>query len=172
METKAKISAAVLALVMGGSSAYVITDQLLDEVEGPSSPKVYQDGANVWTDCRGNTFNVDPARLRSQAECDEVDRNNLQYFIGVVDRNVTYPIQEPTRAALASFAYNVGEGNFKRSTLLRKLNQGDVQGACAELDRWVYVGGRNCASTRWRADGCYGVVSRREMERALCELGS
>ena len=70
-------------------------------------------------------------------------------------------LPEPPRAALASFVYNVGEGNFARSTLLRKLNQGDLRGACHELSRWVYAGGRKLN----------GLVSRRATERELCLAG-
>ncbi len=65
------------------------------------------------------------------------------------------------KAALASFVYNVGETQFSRSTLLRKLNAGDVKGACAELSRWVYAGGKVYK----------GLVNRRMAERELCEQG-
>lgn len=68
---------------------------------------------------------------------------------------------ETRRAALASFVYNVGEGQFSRSTLLRKLNAGDAREACAELSRWVYAGGRVLT----------GLVKRRAAERELCEVG-
>ncbi|HCD1077247.1 TPA: glycoside hydrolase family protein, partial [Proteus mirabilis] len=47
---------------------------------------------------------------------------------------------------------------FARSTLLKKLNAGDGAGACEEIKRWVYAGGKV-----WR-----GLVSRREVESALC----
>ncbi|MEB6886251.1 lysozyme RrrD, partial [Escherichia coli] len=45
---------------------------------------------------------------------------------------------ETTRGALYSFVYNVGAGNFRTSTLLRKINQGDIKGACDQLRRWTY----------------------------------
>ena len=65
------------------------------------------------------------------------------------------------RAALGSFVYNVGERQFSSSTLLRLLNSGDVLGACAQLSRWVYAGGKQLA----------GLVNRRAAERELCEVG-
>ncbi|HGM8337746.1 TPA: glycoside hydrolase family protein [Pseudomonas aeruginosa] len=55
----------------------------------------------------------------------------------------------------------MGETQFSRSTLLRKLNAGDVKGACAELSRWVYAGGKVYK----------GLVNRRKAERELCEQG-
>ncbi|TFU20914.1 lysozyme, partial [Proteus mirabilis] len=57
-----------------------------------------------------------------------------------------------------SFAFNVGTTTFARSTLLKKLNAGDRAGACEEIKRWVYAGGKV-----WR-----GLVSRREAESVLC----
>lgn len=45
-------------------------------------------------------------------------------------------------SALVSFAYNVGLGNLGKSTLLRKLNDGDFVGASAEFPRWNKAGGR------------------------------
>lgn len=41
-------------------------------------------------------------------------------------------------SALVSFAYNAGLGNFRDSTLLRKLNAGDTVGASMEFPKWVY----------------------------------
>ncbi|WP_256937108.1 glycoside hydrolase family protein, partial [Enterobacter chuandaensis] len=64
-------------------------------------------------------------------------------------------------AALYSFTYNVGAGAFSRSTLLKKLNTGDVPGACIELQRWTYAGGK-----QWK-----GLITRREIEREVCEWG-
>jgi lysozyme len=39
--------------------------------------------------------------------------------------------------ALVSFAFNVGVNAFRRSTMLRKLNQGDYEGAANEFNRWI-----------------------------------
>ena len=59
------------------------------------------------------------------------------------------------------FTYNVGSGAFASSTLLKKLNAGDVPGACKELQRWTYAGGK-----QWK-----GLITRREIEREVCEWG-
>ena len=45
--------------------------------------------------------------------------------------------------------------------LLKKLNSGDVPGACKELQRWTYAGGK-----QWK-----GLITRREIEREVCEWG-
>jgi len=61
--------------------------------------------------------------------------------------------------ALVLLAYNIGEGAFRRSTLVRKLNAGDVAGAAQEFPRWVRAGGQVNVS----------LVKRRDRERALFE---
>ncbi len=60
-------------------------------------------------------------------------------------------------AAIADFAYNLGLGRLKASTLRRKLNAGDVDAAADELRKWVLGGGKKLP----------GLVLRRETERAL-----
>jgi lysozyme len=60
-------------------------------------------------------------------------------------------------AALQDFIYNLGIGNFEGSTLLRKLNAGDYEGAAAQIDQWDHAGGRVVA----------GLLRRRRAETAL-----
>ncbi len=59
--------------------------------------------------------------------------------------------------ALASFAFNLGTGNLRSSTLLKKLNAGDRAGAADQFTRWVYADGKMLP----------GLVKRRAAERAL-----
>ena len=44
--------------------------------------------------------------------------------------------------AIVDFAYNLGAGNLQVSTLRKRINALDWQGACVELMRWVRAGGR------------------------------
>lgn len=60
-------------------------------------------------------------------------------------------------AALVSFAYNVGIGNLKKSTLLRLVNAGDFANAANEFVKWNKAGGRVLA----------GLTRRREAEAKL-----
>ena len=59
--------------------------------------------------------------------------------------------------ALADFAYNLGSGRLQASTLRRKFNAGDIEGAKRELEKWVNGGGRKLP----------GLVLRRAAEAAL-----
>jgi len=60
----------------------------------------------------------------------------------VVDAAVKVATTPNQRAALVSFAYNVGNGNFLKSTLLKKLNAGDVEGVKGEFGKWVRSEGK------------------------------
>lgn len=60
-------------------------------------------------------------------------------------------------AALVSFTYNVGRGALSSSTLLKKLNSGDMQGAADQFLKWDYAGGVVVK----------GLTRRRQAERAL-----
>ena len=80
-------------------------------------------------------------------------------FEGALKQCVRVPLHQYEYDAYVSLAYNIGPAAFCSSTLVRKLNAGDYAGACAEISRWVYSGGRKVQ----------GLVNRRERERAKCE---
>jgi lysozyme len=58
---------------------------------------------------------------------------------------------------LVCLAYNIGLANFRSSTLLRKLNAGDIDGASAQFLVWDKAAGRSML----------GLRRRRVAERAL-----
>lgn len=52
-------------------------------------------------------------------------------------------VADPKRlAALVDFTYNLGGGALGTSTLRKRVNAEDWPGACAQLARWTYGGGR------------------------------
>ncbi|EHH3360993.1 lysozyme, partial [Salmonella enterica subsp. enterica serovar Sandiego] len=97
----------------------------------------------------------------TDAECDALLNQDLAQVAARIDPLIKASIPNSERAALYSFAYNVGAGAFARSTLLKKLNAGDQAGACNELKRWTYAGGK-----QWK-----GLVTRREIEHEVCTWG-
>ena len=60
-------------------------------------------------------------------------------------------------AAIVDFTYNLGSGNLAGSTLRRRINANDSEGAKAELNKWVKGGGKVLP----------GLVKRRKAEAAL-----
>ncbi len=120
----------------------------------------YLDAVQVPTVCYGHTGDVEP-RWYSAAECRALLREDASKAAHAVRRLSKVPLAQPTFDALVSFTYNVGEGNLAASTLLRKLNAGDIAGACNELPRWNKARGRVLP----------GLTKRRLAERDLCLKG-
>jgi len=92
---------------------------------------------------------------REQAE--DLLRKDVDFAEDVVDKYVNVPLSQGQYDALVSFVYNLGERNFRDSTLLRKLNSKDYEGAANEFNRWVYASGRKLK----------GLERRRAQEREL-----
>lgn len=118
----------------------------------------YRDPVGIVTICYGHTATARIGQTHSDEECERLLEDDLGDAFAAVNRHTTVDLPPTREAALASFVYNVGEGAFRGSTLLRKLNAGDVVGACNELSRWVNAGGRELP----------GLVRRRDVERWLC----
>lgn len=124
----------------------------------------YRDAAGVWTIGYGHTAAAGPPAPAAgmtigAAEAEAILGRDLARFEQAVTRLVAVPLTQAQFDALVSFAFNVGEGALARSTLLKKLNAGDVAGAAAEFGRWNKAGGRVLA----------GLTRRRAEERALFE---
>lgn len=144
-----------------GGGAIAIAAAMLGGHDGLEGRRyvAYRDVAGVITVCDGYTGkDIVPGRRYTDAECDALLNKDLARVKAQVDPLIKVSISETERAALYSFAYNVGPGAFARSTLLKKLNAGDHAGACNELKRWTYAGGK-----QWK-----GLVTRREIEREVC----
>ncbi|NDJ59429.1 lysozyme [Enterobacteriaceae bacterium 4M9] len=122
----------------------------------------YRDVVGVVTVCDGHTgSDIIWGKRYTDNECDELTRKDLTHIAKQVQPYIKVPTTETQRAAIYSFAYNVGPTAAINSTLLKKLNAGDAVGACNELRRWVFAGGK-----KWR-----GLMNRREVEREVCLWG-
>ncbi|HAK6117877.1 TPA: lysozyme [Salmonella enterica] len=154
----------VKALLAGGAGAIAIAAALLGGHDGLEGRRYvpYLDVAGVLSICDGHTGkDIIPGKHYTDAECDALLNKDLARVKTQVDPLIKVSIPDSERAALYSFAYNVGTGAFARSTLLKKLNAGDHAGACNELKRWMYAGGK-----QWK-----GLVTRREIEYEVCTWG-
>lgn len=118
----------------------------------------YRDPVGIPTICFGETKGVKLGDKTSADQCEGLLIKRLGEFEAGVSGCVKVALPDTRRAALVSFAYNVGVPTFCGSTLVRKLNAGDVVGACDQLRRWVYAGSIKLP----------GLVKRREEERKLC----
>ncbi|CAI4148209.1 lysozyme [Escherichia coli] len=121
---------AVAAAIGGGAIAIasvLITGPSGDDgLEGVSYIP-YKDIVGVWTVCHGHTGkDIMLGKTYTEAECKALLNKDLATVARQINPYIKVDIPETTRGALYSFVYNVGAGNFRTSTLLRKINQGDI----------------------------------------------
>lgn len=148
-------------IAASGSGALAIAAVMIPDFEGVRY-EPYRDVVGIQTVCYGHTGNdIMTGKKYTESECRALLNKDLNTVARQIDPYIKYPIPETMRGALYSFAYNVGAGNFKTSTLLFRVNKGDTQGACEQLRRWTYAGG-----VEWK-----GLVTRREVEREVCLWG-
>lgn len=122
-------------------------------------PMVYADPIGRMAVCYGHD---DPGLIRgtiyTREQCEALlDDDLLKHAeaLACIKTDMT----DGQKAAFVSFAYNVGVGAFCGSTLVKLANAGDMAGACAQLSRWTYAGGKQLP----------GLVKRRADERRICE---
>lgn len=110
--------------------------------------------AGVWTIGYGETGpHVKRGLKWTKAQAEAALDDLLKDYGRDVQASIRVPVSANEKAALVSLAYNIGVGALRSSTLLRKLNAGDKQGAAEQFGRWNKSGGRVLAGlTKRRAD--------------------
>lgn len=93
----------------------------------------------------------------TRAQADEILSRDLATFEKAVNSAVKVPLNQNEFDALVSFTFNVGATNFKKSSVLRKLNAGDRAGAANAFLLWNKAAGKVMK----------GLTKRRKEERAL-----
>lgn len=120
--------------------------------------EAYQDCAGVWTIGYGHTGHDVFAGLSIEAQrADELLQADLKCAVACVNHAVQAAISQNQFDAMVDFCFNAGRGNFLQSTLLRKVNGADYEGAAAQFGLWVHAGGEVVP----------GLVRRRAAEAAL-----
>jgi lysozyme len=124
--------------------------------------EAYQCDADVWTIGYGHTETAHKGMRITQAEAEQLLRRDLADFAAAVDNTVEVRLSDNQFAALVSWTYNVGISAMRKSTLIRKLNQGDYGAVPRELARWNKVKGNTNQ----------GLSNRRAAEAGLWARGS
>ena len=122
----------------------------------------YDDGVGVWTIGFGTTIYPNGIKVKKGDTCTEAQAksymaHDLKKFEQAVNGAVNIPLNQNQFDALVSLAYNIGTGAFNKSTLVKKLNAGDIRGAADQFDVWINAGGKRMQ----------GLVKRRAREKAL-----
>ena len=119
-------------------------------------------GGAPWTIGYGHTgLDVHPGLTITQEQAEELLMQDIKKASAAVNAKVTGDITQEEFDALVDFVFNVGAGNFAASTLLKKVNSGDIHGAAAEFEKWDMAAGKHMA----------GLLRRRHAEAEEFLLG-
>lgn len=124
------------------SSAYLIIPHEGSKVNEAGEHVPYFDMVGVLTTCNGMTGKdplgrpIDKNSTYSQEFCDKWYVKEVSTYNSQLKKKVTVPLYPHEEVAYTSFVWNVGLGAWNSSTLLRKLNAGDKEGACKQILVW------------------------------------
>lgn len=122
--------------------------------------KAYRDGGGVLTIGYGHTgVDVGETTEWTQEQADKCLQADVDIALAGVRRRVTAPLTANQEAALTSFVFNLGESQFAKSTLLRRVNESDHIGAALQIIDWHHDNGKKVK----------GLLKRR-LEEALLYL--
>lgn len=131
--------------------------QLIKSFEG-CALHAYQDGGGKWTIGYGCTHHVRPDMTILQEEADDRLRDDIQSTVAVVMAMISpHSLSDNQFSACVCFAYNVGTGEFKTSTLLNCIKMGHPIDAANEFEKWDHDKGVEVP----------GLLRRRQAEKAL-----
>lgn len=126
----------------------------------------YRCSAGRWTIGWGHTKGVRSGMKATVAECEQFLIDDLKQSEEDVKRLVKVPLSQNQFDSLVSFVFNLGAGNFSKSTALKKLNASTYEDVPEQLMRW----------NKARVDGVLtplaGLTRRRSAEAALFSMDS
>ena len=111
---------------------------------------------DVWTIGWGHIMGVKKGDKITKEQAQEFFIQDKQWAEDAVNQKVKVPLTQEQFDALVSLVFNIGANAFSRSTLLKKLNRKDYQGAADQFNVWVKQKGKTLT----------GLVRRRAEERS------
>jgi len=114
-----------------------------------------------WTVGYGHTSTARHGMSVTESDAERLLRDDLSPIESLLAETVRAPLNQNEHDALISLIFNIGEENFRHSTVLRKLNAGDKLGAAAAFEMWTkaHVNGELVTLD--------GLVRRRAAEKSL-----
>ncbi len=102
--------------------------------------KAYKDSKGLWTIGVGHLIKADEQNLITATLTDEqvedLLRSDLKWCSEAVETSVKVPLQQHQFDALYSLCFNIGGTAFKNSTVVKRINAGDINGAAAAIEMW------------------------------------
>lgn len=114
----------------------LINDQLIKKWEELRLVAYLPTPHDKWTIGWGHTKGVKQGDEISREQAQMLFDSDVKWAVAAVNRDVNVRLTQTQFDALVSLVFNIGEANFKRSTLLKKLNRGDYEGAALEFPKW------------------------------------
>lgn len=126
--------------------------------------KAYMPTKNdVWTIGYGHTHTAKRGMKITAEEAERLLRVDIKWVEEAIAKYVKVPLTQNQYDALASLIFNIGAGAFARSTVLRKLNASDIEGAADAFLMWNKQRNRKTG----KLEPLRGLTRRRNEERAL-----
>jgi len=148
--------------------ALALTASLIAGYEGYSNVG-YRDPTGLDTICWGSTIGLDGKPIKSgqkysDAECESLFWKDILAHKAIVEKFTKVTLTEPQKVSITSFVYNIGEGNYRTSTFLRRINNGeDVGKVCLqEFPKW----------NKSKGIILPGLIRRRADEAKICNMES
>lgn len=101
----------------------------------------YKDSVGVWTIGVGHTSaagppHVIPGMTITKQQVDEILSRDLVQYENAVTSAIHVPLTQGQFDALVSLCFNIGTGGFKKSTVVRRLNEGNYRAAADAFLMW------------------------------------
>ena len=120
----------------------------------------YTDLVGVWTVCYGHTGDYAYKGAHySDSQCKEILEQDVGvHWAGLSKCLTRTDIPVSVQASFLELGFNVGVGAACKSTMAKRINEGNWEEACKELGRWTRAGGRVVN----------GLVNRRNASHEMC----
>jgi GH24 family phage-related lysozyme (muramidase) len=116
-----------------------------------------------WTIGYGHTKTAHKGMVITEERAEELLRQDLDWVEDAIAKLVKVKLTQNQYDALASLIFNIGEGNFTKSSVLRELNEGNYQASADAFLMW----NKQRSKTTGRLNVLKGLTVRRGEERKL-----
>jgi len=144
---------AIAALAISGAALVTLVMN-----EGYTDKAVIPVPGDVPTIGFGTTENVHLGDTTTPPKALQRALSDVSKYEGAIKKCVTVPLTQNEYDAYVDLAYNIGTSAFCGSTLVKKLNAGDYEGACNEITKW----------DKFKGKPLPGLTKRRNAEMLLC----
>jgi len=157
----------IISVLTLGGIAYLLMSPSIDlsfikRFEGLRL-KPYKDSGGKWTIGYGHLIKIPSENYLlnkngiTNAKAENLLRQDVKIAENSVKINTKIPLNKNQLNALVSLVFNIGIGNFSRSTMLKLINQNKITQAAGEFPKWRFINGKESP----------GLLLRRAKEQSM-----